>query len=492
MVDTDVNPTSGFPMSTTATSPPQLHDSRTAGPHQPWSILLLLGAAQFMVILDITVVNVALPSIGAALGFAAADLQWVVTIYVLLTGGLLLLGGRLADRFDRRLVFLTGLSVFTAASLASGLAPSPGALIAARAVQGVGAALLTPAALSIVTTTYTGSQLTKALSAWGAIGSAGAAAGVLFGGVLTSGLSWEWVFLINVPVGIAAIALTPRLIPAGRPAVGEGGLDLPGALTVVAGLMVLVYALDGTSDHGWGSARTLLLLALAAGLLAVFALVERASRQPLLPPATWRHRSLVSSGAVVLGVTGILVGTFFLNSLYLQHVLDASALETGLGFLPLALSIGAAAHVASRLLPRAGTRSIVVAGLALVAAGALLLAAAPDDASYVANLLPGFLVLGVGMGLVFPGVTVTALGGVDPEEAGLASGFMATSHELGAALGVAVLAAIAATAGDITTVSGIAAGYQDAFIAAAGIGVALAAIALWSLPSVRPPRDAAV
>jgi EmrB/QacA subfamily drug resistance transporter len=478
-------------MSATATQQPSPHESSAPATRQPWSILFLLGAAQFMVILDITVVNVALPSIGEALGFAAADLQWVVTIYVLLTGGLLLLGGRLADRFDRRLVFLTGLAMFTAASLASGLAPSPGALVAARAAQGIGAALLTPAALSIVTTTYTGSQLTTALSAWGAIGSAGAAAGVLFGGVLTTGLSWEWVFLINVPVGIAAIALTPRLIPAGRPTVGERRLDLPGAVTVVAGLMVLVYALDGTAEHGWGSARTLLLLALAAGLLAIFALVERVSRQPLLPPATWRQRSLVSSGAVVLGVTGILVGTFFLNSLYLQHVLEASALETGLGFLPLALSIGIAAHVASRLLPRAGSRMVVVSGLVLVAAGAVVLAAAPDEASYFTDLLPGFLVLGVGMGLVFAGVTVTALHGVDPEAAGLASGFMATSHELGAALGVAVLAAIAATAGDVTTLTGIAAGYQDGFIAAAGIAAALGATAMVSVPSVRPPQGAA-
>jgi EmrB/QacA subfamily drug resistance transporter len=478
-------------MSATATHDTAPDHGPATATHAPWSILILLGAAQFMVILDITVVNVALPSIGAALGFAAADLQWVVTIYVLFTGGLLLLGGRLADRFDRRLVFLTGLSVFTAASLASGLAPSPGALIAARAIQGLGAALLTPAALSIVTTTYSGAQQTKALSAWGAIGSAGAAAGVLFGGVLTSGLSWEWVFLVNVPVGVAAIVLTPRLIPAGRPSAGEPGLDLPGAVTVVAGLMVLVYALDGTSENGWGSARTLLLLALAAGLLATFALVERASRRPLVPPATWRMRSLVSSGAVVLGVTGILVGVFFLNSLYLQHVLDASALETGLGFLPLVLSIGIAAHVASRLLPRAGSRTVVAGGLVLVTAGALVLAAAPDEASYFADLLPGFVVLGVGMGLVFPGVTVTALGGVDPEQAGLASGFIATSHELGAALGVAVLAAIAATAGDITTLTGIAAGYQDGFVAAAGIGAALAAIALWSVPQIRPSQGAA-
>jgi EmrB/QacA subfamily drug resistance transporter len=477
-------------MSATA-SQRTLHDSHDTATLQPWSILFLLGAAQFMVVLDITVVNVALPSIGAALGFAAADLQWVVTIYVLFTGGLLLLGGRLADRFDRRLVFLIGLSVFTAASLASGLAPSPGALVAARAAQGLGAALLTPAALSIVTTFYTGSQRAKALSAWGAIASAGAAAGVLLGGVLTTVLSWEWVFLINVPVGIAAIALTLRLIPAGRPAVAGRRLDVPGAVTVVAGLMVLVYALDGTSDHGWGSARTLLLLALAAGLLAVFAVVERVSRQPLLPPATWRHRALVSSGAVVLGITGILVGTFFLSSLYLQHVLDASALETGLGFLPLALSIGIAAHVASRLMPRAGTRSMVVAGLALIAAGALVLAAAPDRASYPAHLLPGFLVLGVGMGFVFPGATVTAFSGVPAEQAGLASGFIATSHELGAALGVAVLAAIAATAGDITTLAGIADGYEDGFIAAAGIAAALAAIAVWAVPSIRPPQGAA-
>jgi EmrB/QacA subfamily drug resistance transporter len=478
-------------MSATTTPQTARDASPAAGAQHPWSILFLLGAAQFMVVLDITVVNVALPSIGATLGFAAADLQWVVTIYVLFTGGLLLLGGRLADRFDRRLVFLTGLSVFTAASLASGLAPSPGALIAARAAQGLGAALLTPAALSIVTTTYTGPQLTKALSAWGAIGSAGAAVGVAFGGVLTTGLSWEWVFLVNVPVGIAALALTPRLIPARRPTVREGSLDLAGAVTVVAGLMVLIYALDGTSEHGWGSARTLLLLALAAGLLAIFAVVERVSRRPLLPPATWRHRSLVSSGAVVLGITGILVGTFFLNSLYLQHALEASALETGLGFLPLALSIGIAAHVASRLLPRAGSRTVVVGGLVLVAAGTIVLAGAPDQATYAADLLPGFLVIGVGVGLVFPGVTVTALSRVDPEEAGLASGFLATSHELGAALGVAVLAAIAAAAGDITTLTGIAAGYQDGFIAAGGIAAALAAVALLSVPSIRPPHGAA-
>jgi MFS family permease len=255
----------------------------------------------------------------------------------------------------------------------------------------------------------------------------------------------------------------------------------------VIGLMVLVYALDGTSDYGWGSARTLLLLALGAALLASFLAIERRSPRPLVPPATWRHTSLVASAGVVLGVTGILVGTFFLNSLYLQHVLDASALETGLGFLPLVLAIGLAAHVAARLLPRLGGRTVVAGGLVLVAAGTGLLVIAPDEASYAADLLPGFVVLGIGMGLVFPGATVTALSEVREEEAGLASGFVATSHELGAALGVAVLAAIAASAGDVITD-----GYEAGFIAATAIAVALAAIALWRVPSIRPQADAAV
>jgi EmrB/QacA subfamily drug resistance transporter len=477
-------------MHTTAAHASPAEHREVIAQRQGWAVLILLCVAQFMVILDITVVNVALPSIGGALGFAAADLQWVVTIYVLFTGGLLLLGGRVADLFDRRVVFLTGLSLFTAASLASGLAWSPTALVVARAAQGIGAALLTPSALAIITTTYTGAQRNAALSAWGAIGSAGAAAGVLFGGVLTTWLSWEWVFLINVPVGIVAGMLTLRLVPPAPAAASQRRLDLAGALTVVAGLMVLVYALDGTADHGWGSARTLLLLAVAGGLLAAFVVIERGSPRPLLPPATWRVPSLVSSGAVMLGATGILVGAFFLNSLYLQHVLDASALETGLGFLPLALAIGFAAHLASRLLPRAGSRVVIVVGLGLISAGGLLLAAAPDHASYAADLLPGFLVLGIGVGLVFPAVTVTAMSEVHADRAGLASGFMATSHELGAALGVAVLSAIATTAGDPTTITGVSAGYEDGFIAAAAIAAFLVAVAALAVPAIRPAAGA--
>jgi EmrB/QacA subfamily drug resistance transporter len=450
---------------------------------RPWSLLVLLCVAQFMVILDISVVNVALPSIGVALDFPAADLQWVVTAYVLFTGGLLLLGGRTADLLGRRPVFLAGLSVFTAASLASGLAPSPAALVAARAGQGLGAALLTPAALSIITTTYTGAQRTTALTVWGAIGSAGAAAGVVLGGMITTWLSWEWVFFVNVPVGLAAALLALRIVPSTKPdTAGRRPLDVPGALSVVAGLLVLVYALTGAAQHGWGSARTLVLLALAGALLATFTTLERAVARPLLPPRTWRMRSLVSGAALMLGATGILVGAFFLNSLYLQHVLGWSALETGLGFLPLVLAIGLAAHAASQFLPRAGSRAIGVAGLALIAAGSLLLALAPDRAGYAADLLPGFVLLGIGVGLVFPTASVTAMSEVDHEGAGLASGLMMTAHEIGAALGVAVLSAVAAANGGALS----AAGYGDGFLAAALIAVLLGAVTTVAVPAMRP------
>jgi EmrB/QacA subfamily drug resistance transporter len=465
------------------------HPHATDEAHRPWTALILLSVAQFMVVLDITVVNVALPSIGHDLGIGGEDLQWVVTVYVLLTGGLLLLGGRLADVLARRSVFLTGLSLFTAASLVSGLAESGGMLIASRAAQGVGAALLTPAALSIVTSYYAGAQRAKALGAWSAIGSAGAAVGVVLGGVLTTWLSWEWIFLVNVPVGLAAAVLALRVLPATPPAESVRSLDLPGALLVVAGLVVLVYAIDGADEHGWGSARTLGLVALALALLAGFARVEARSRQPLVPPTIWRVRSLVASAAVLLGVTGILIGTFFLNSLYLQGVDGASALETGLGFLPLAVAIGMGAHFASAVMPRTGSRGLAAAGLILTAAGGLGLALAPDRAAYAADILPGLLAIGFGVGLVFPAVSVTAMSRVEAHQAGLAAGVLSTAHEVGAALGVAVLAAVAAI-GDATSAASIAAGYEDGYLAAAGIALALAGVALAAVPSVRPSGSA--
>ena len=470
-----------------------MHATPTVGPlagavpaarpgRRPWSTLVVLCAAQFMVVLDITVVNVALPSIGADLRFAADDLQWVVTTYVLFAGGLLLLGGRAADLLGRRRVFLTGLLLFTIASLASALAWSPVALIVARAAQGLGAALLTPAALSIIVTTYTGAQHTIALTAWGAIASAGAVAGMLLGGILTTWLSWEWIFLINLPVGLVAAALALRLVSPARPAGAVAGqLDLPGAALVVGGLVVLVYAIQATGEHGWGSTHTLVLLGIAVALLAGFIVTERAVKRPLLSPRTWRSRSLVAGAATLLGATGILVGTFLLNSLYLQHVLGASALQTGLGFLPIAVAIAIAAHLAPHLMTHAGSRLVAVGGASLMAAATALLAALPDDASYAANLLPGFLILGFGVGLVFPAVSVTATSELDDDGAGIASGLMMTAHEIGAALGVAVLAAIATT-----TPTDFAAGYRDAFFVATLIAAALATIALLTLPTVRP------
>jgi EmrB/QacA subfamily drug resistance transporter len=453
---------------------------------RPWIVLILLSIAQFMVILDVTVVNVALPSIGRDLNFAPADLQWVVSAYVLFTGGLLLLGGRAADVLGRRPVFLAGLAVFTTASLTSGLATSPEWLIVSRGAQGLGAAMLTPGALSIITTTYTGEQRVKALAVWGAIGGAGAAAGVVLGGLLTSWLGWESVFFINVPIGIAVGFLALRLVPASPPAVSDRRLDVPGAISVVAGLVLLVFAIQGTSQHGWGSARTLIPLLLSAGLLAAFAAIERRAPRPLVPPSIWRSRTLASGVALMFGATGILVGTFFLNSLYLQRELGASALETGLAFLPLTVVIGFGAHVATHLMVRVGARALAVAGLALLAAGALILAAAPDHAGYATELLPGFLVLALGVGLVFPTASVTTMSEVSHEQAGLASGLMTTGHEVGAALGVATFSAIA-TAGDTFP-----AGYGTGFLVAAIVAGVMALIALVTVPAIRPASGASV
>jgi EmrB/QacA subfamily drug resistance transporter len=448
---------------------------------QPWTILILLAVAQFMVILDVTVVNVALPSIADSLRFAPGDLQWVVTAYVLLTGGLMLLGGRASDLLGRRRVFLLGLLTFTAASLASGLAPSPGALVAARAAQGLGAAFLLPAALSTITATYEGAQRATALSVWGAIGAAGGAVGVLLGGMLTTWLGWRSVFLVNVPIGIVAAGLALRLVPAAAASGRRRDLDLPGALAAISGLVLFLYALDGTTSHGWGSARTLALFALAGGLLAAFVAIERAVGRPLVPPATWRVRSLTASAVVMLGATGVLVGAFFLNSLYLQQVLGASALETGLAFLPFALVIGLGAHAGSHLLARAGARGVVIVGLGLMVAAWLLFAAAPDHASYPTQLLPGFLLLGIGAGLTFVAVSVTAMADVRSEDAGRASGIMTTAHEVGAALGIAILSAVATSAG-----SGPAAGYADGALAAALLGALVLLVALAAVPATRP------
>jgi EmrB/QacA subfamily drug resistance transporter len=454
----------------------------TGDQDRSWGVLALLAVAQFMVILDITVVNIALPSIGEDLGFAADDLQWVVTAYVLFTGGLMLLGGRAADLFGRRNVFLAGLSVFTLASLGSGLAESQEMLIASRAAQGLGAAMLSPAALSIVTATYTGSRRARALGIWGAIGGGGAAAGVLLGGILTSWAGWESVFFINLPVGLIAGGAALHLLPADPGAGGFRQLDVPGAAVLVSGLATLVYAIEGTSTHGWDSARTLGLFAGAGVLLASFIAIERVAGNPLVPLATWRARRLSSGMALMLGVTGFFVGVIFLSSLFLQNSLGASAIETGLAFLPMTVTIGLAAHASSHLLEHLGTRLVAISGLLLIAAGAALLSSAPADAIYATDLLPGFLVIAVGVGLEFPTIQVSAMSEVRAETAGLASGMMTTAHEIGSAFGVAVLSAVATGAGAL----GSAVGYGDGLTVVALGSLVLAGMAAVTVPTFRP------
>ena len=446
---------------------------------RPWTVLGLMLAAQFMVILDVSVVNVALPSIGEALDFSTTDYQWTVSAYVLLSGGLLLFGGRLADLLDRRAMFLTGLGVFTLASLASATASTATMMVVSRATQGAGAALLTPAALSIVMTTYTGRQRSTALAIWGTIGSMGIAIGVLFGGILTTALGWQAIFFINVPIGVVAAAAAIRTVPAGGRTGNLRGVDVPGAITAVTGLLALVYAIEGTRSHGWTAPRTVIGFATAAILLISFALIERRVAAPLVPPATWRLRSLVSASTVMAVITGAVVGAIFISSLFLQSVLGSSAVLTGVQFLPLALSITAAATVASKLLGRASPKSMMVVGLLIVAAGAALLARIDTDPSYITDVLPGFVVIGLGVGPMFVAISVAAMAGIPHEQSGLASGLMMTGHEVGAALGVASLAAVA---GDLTTRAGLLDAYPRVFITITIAMVALATFAAFTVP----------
>jgi EmrB/QacA subfamily drug resistance transporter len=479
----------------TATHTSEAHEER-----RPWTLLVLLAVAQFMVILDVTVVNVALPSIQEDLRFAAGDLQWVVTAYVLFSGGLLLLGGRAADMLGRRSVFLAGLSVFTLASLVSGLAQSPAMLIGSRAAQGLGAAMLSPAALSLVTSIYTGPQRTTALSAWGGIAAAGSVAGLVIGGMLTTWLSWEWVFFINVPIGLVAIPLAMHLVPEASSngsrlrAPSHNGrlrqLDVAGPVTLVSGLVALVYGIEGTSTHGWGSAQTLGLFAGAAVLLGSFIAIERIAVRPLVPLSTWRIRSLSSGVAMMFAATGFMIGMIYLSSLYMQGSLGMSALEAGFAFVPLSVTVGLAAHLAPKVLRAAGTKTTLAAALLLMASGAALLATAPDQASYAADLLPWFVVVGLGLGLGFVTIQVTAMSDVADEATGLASGLFTTGHEIGAAFGVAVFSAVAGWTGGGLSGLGSAAGFSDGMTVAAVAAAVMALIAALAVPQVRPARIA--
>jgi EmrB/QacA subfamily drug resistance transporter len=451
-----------------------------------WAVLALALVAQVLVVLDISVVNTALPTIGDALRLSSSDLQWMVTAYLLMSGGGLLLGGRVADLLPRRRVFLTGMVIFTTASLFSGLASTAGTLIGARSAQGLGAALMTPAALSLIMTTYAGAQRAKGLALWGAVGGLGIAAGVMVGGALTTWAGWQAIFWVNVPIGVAAILVALRLLPA-EPAdrARLSQFDIPGAVTAVAGLAALMVGLAGTTTHGWASARTIVVLLVSAALLTAFVVIERHVPRPLVPPHTWSVTSLVSGTAVMVGITGLLVGAVFLTSIFLQTVLGYSALQAGLAFLPLAIALVVGTHGASHLMGHTSARNVAAGGLVIAAIGAMLMSTASSPASYATNLLPGLLVLGLGAGVVFVAVSASAMAGIPAQHSGMASGFLMTGHEVGAALGVAILSAVASSAGALTTVEGAAAAFSRGFLGAAALAAGVAVVALWRMPAAR-------
>ena len=421
--------------------------SRKAPPEETnrWLVLVLVCLAQFMVILDATITNVALPSIQEDLGFTPAGLQWVVNGYTLLFGGFLLLGGRMGDLIGRKRIFIAGVAVFSTASLLCGLSHSTGMLIAARALQGLGAALVSPAALSIITTTFEeGPDRTKALGVWSAIAAGGAAFGLLLGGVLTELLAWEWIFFVNVPVGIAAGLLSLRFVPESRAPDRPESFDIAGAVSVTAGLIVLVYAIVKAESFGWGSARTLGLLAAAFALLAAFVVIEQRSHSPLIRLGIFRIRSLTIANLVLLAVGAGMFANFFFASLYVQQILGYTPIEAGLAFLPVTFGIGIGAGLAQQLIKRFDVRRIAVGGMVLAAIGLYVLSLVPVDGTYLANLLPGLIPMSVGMGLTFVPITLIATTNVSGNDAGLASGLFNTSQQIGGALGLAVLATLAA------------------------------------------------
>jgi EmrB/QacA subfamily drug resistance transporter len=450
-----------------------------------WFALTLLLGVQFMVVLDIAIVNVALPSIQTDLGFSQANLQWVVSAYALLFGGFLLLGGRVADLIGRRRVFIAGLIVFTGASLLSGLSWGEGPLIAARALQGFGAAMITPAALSILTTTFAeGKERNTALGAWGGVGAFGAVAGVLLGGVLTELLSWNWIFFVNVPVGVIGLALAPVLLTESRDARVKT-FDLPGAALVTGGLVTLVYAITQANSNGWGSFETIGLLAAALVVLGAFAAWEARNSEPLVPFSIFRLRTVVGAN-----VAGLILGTaifamFLMLTLYMQQVLHYSAMKTGVAYLAVAGTAIFWSALAAQLVTRVGVKPVLVGGMTALSAGLIYFTQVSPNGSYLGDLLPGFLLIAVGLGFSFVPISIAALAGVEPAEAGLASGLINMSQQIGGALGIAVLSAVATTTTHNSIVSGtvrdvaLTDGFQASFMAAAGVALVGILVALF-------------
>jgi EmrB/QacA subfamily drug resistance transporter len=474
----------------------------TGSTDRRWSALGLIVVAQFMVILDVAIVNVALPSIKTDLGFSPTTLQWVISAYAIMFGGTLLLGGRLADLLGRRRLFLVGLGLFSLTSLLCGLAWSEASLITFRAVQGLGAALLAPAALSLLVTTFEdGRERNTALGVYGAASGSGAAAGVLLGGVLTSYLSWPWIFFINVPVGLAAMALTPVLLRESRAQLDHRHFDFAGAATVTSGLMLLVYALTRASTDGWGAPQTLGLLTASAALVAAFVVIELRSRAPLLPLRIFRLPALAAANVTMALVGGVTFAEFFVLSLYMQDVLEFSALETGVGFVAFALTVVIASNVAQLVVGRIGVRAVLTGGLLASAVSLAALTRLPVDGHYFWDLFPAYVVGGAGLAFAFVSITIAALAGVDRSEAGVASGLVNTSRQIGGAVGLAAVSAIAAASTSnyvdahpgVSAASGVALdhGFQTALYVLTGLLV-LGAVVAAGLISSRPrPAEAA-
>jgi EmrB/QacA subfamily drug resistance transporter len=462
-----------------------------------WFALALIVAAQFMVVLDVAIVNVALPSIKTDLNFSQESLQWVITAYSILFGGVLLLGGRLADLLGRRRLFAIGLALFTVSSLLDGLAWSESSLIAFRSLQGLGAALLSPAALSILTTTFReGRERNVALGVWGAASGSGGAAGVLLGGALTSALSWSWIFFINVPVGLLVLGLTPFLLGESRADLRHRNFDFAGAASITSGLMLLVYALTRATQHGWATAETIGLLSASAALIAAFFAIELRSKAPLLPLRIFRLRTLTASNISGLLMGGAIFAQFFLLTLYMQQVLHYSALKTGVAYIGLTLTIIVFSAVAQALVTRIGVRRVLPAGLALSTVALVLFARLPVNGHYFSDLFPAFMISGLGLALAFVPMSIGALTGVTQADAGIASGLINTTQQIGGAIGVAVAVTIATTftAHYVDTHAGATAfsgpalthGFQIAFYvlaALAAAGAVLAAVMLESTPA---------
>ncbi|MDO9356229.1 MAG: MFS transporter [Solirubrobacteraceae bacterium] len=451
-----------------------------------WLVLVVVCFAQFMVILDGTVVNVALPAIQTDLGFASSDLAWVVNAYTLVFGGFLLLGGRAADLFGRKRLFVAGVALFSIASLLDGLATSPGQLIVFRAIQGLAAALVSPAALSIITTTFDeGPDRTRALGVWAAIAGIGLAFGLIIGGVLVETLSWPWIFMINVPVGIAVVFAALRYVPESRIEGDHGGFDLAGAASVTGGLVALVYAIMQAGTEGWLSAPTLGFAALAVVLIAAFFAIERRHSAPLVRLGILKVRTLVAANGVVLLAVSGMFAMFFFTTLYFQQVLSYTPIEAGLAFLPFTVGIMGGSGVAQVLIKRIGLRATVVAGLVSTAAGLALMLRLTVGGSYVTEMLPSMALIAAGMGLVFVPVTLLATSGLDADDQGLASGLFNTSQQFGGALGLAVLSSLAASRTDgllsdlgsgatrAQQLDALVSGYHVAF----GVGAALMVVA---------------